>query len=159
MIAGEAPASSTYLQRLHEMAKGDSRIRFLGRVQGPLLEELFSNPTLFAQPSELEGLSIGLIEAMSYGAPCLASDIPENVEVVGDTGLLFQNKNAIDLQRKLSWALAHQEAIQQLAILGRERAQQLFNWDRVVDQLEALYERAAQGSRKAVSSVLQQPAA
>jgi glycosyltransferase involved in cell wall biosynthesis len=89
VIAGEAPVSDGYGRQLLELAKGDGRILFPGRVQGRLLEELFSNAALFAQPSELEGLSIGLIEGMSYGTPCLASDIPENCEVVGDAGLLF----------------------------------------------------------------------
>jgi len=145
---------------LLDMAKGDERIRFLGRVQGRLLEELFSNAALFAQPSELEGLSIGLIEGMSYGTPCLASDIPENREVVGDAALLFRNKDVDDLERQLTWALSNVEATVKLAAKGRRRVQELFTWERVVDQLEALYTRVATGARKRDSTpVPQRPAA
>jgi glycosyltransferase involved in cell wall biosynthesis len=160
IIAGEAPAAGGYGQRLLDMAKGDERIRFLGRVQGRLLEELFSNAALFAQPSELEGLSIGLIEGMSYGTPCLASDIPENREVVGDAALLFRNKDVDDLERQLTWALSNVEATVKLAAKGRRRVQELFTWERVVDQLEALYTRVATGARKRDSTpVPQRPAA
>jgi len=160
IIAGDAPAAGGYGQQLLDMAKGDERIRFLGRVQGRLLEELFSNAALFAQPSELEGLSIGLIEGMSYGTPCLASDIPENREVVGDAALLFRSKDVDDLERQLNWALSNVEATVKLAAHGRRRVQQLFTWERVVDQLEALYTRVTAGARKRDSVPLpQRPAA
>jgi glycosyltransferase involved in cell wall biosynthesis len=141
IIAGEAPAASGYEQELRRLAEGDTRIRFVGRVHGRLLEELFSNALLFAQPSELEGLSIGLIEAMSYGLPCLASDIPENVEVVSDCGILFRNRDVTDLESKLRWVLANLDTARALAAQGRQRVQEFFSWERVVDQLEAVYRR------------------
>ena len=145
VIAGEAPAGSGYESDLRNLAKGDSRIRFVGRVHGRLLEELFSNAFVFTQPSELEGLSIGLIEAMSYGLPCLASDIPENREVVGDCGILFRSQDAADLERQLRWTLVNGDTARALGSRGRQRGQQQFSWDRVVDQLEELYQRVASG--------------
>ncbi|HTF70525.1 MAG TPA: glycosyltransferase family 4 protein [Edaphobacter sp.] len=157
IIAGEAPASGGYGQQLLDLAKGDERIRFLGRVQGRLLEELFSNAALFAQPSELEGLSIGLIEGMSYGTPCLASDIPENREVVGDAGLLFRNKDVDDLERRLDWVLSNIGATAELAARGRQRVQELFTWERVVDQLEALYARVYDAQRHPVLETVSGP--
>jgi glycosyltransferase involved in cell wall biosynthesis len=147
VIAGDAPNASGYLDRLHQLAAGDARIRFIGRVQGRLLEELFSNTALFVQPSELEGLSIGLIEAMSYGIPCLASDIPENREVLGDAGLWFRNKNVADLEQQLNSALSDVAKSREFAAAGRKRAQELFSWERVVDQLEDLYRRAQSGAQ------------
>lgn len=147
IIAGDAPTAGRYLDELHKLAGGDARIRFVGRVQGRMLEELFSNAALFVQPSELEGLSIGLIEAMSYGIQCLASDIPENQEVLGDAGLMFQNKDVADLEQRMSAALSDVPKGIELAAAGRRRAQQLFSWERVVDQLEALYRQIQSGVR------------
>jgi glycosyltransferase involved in cell wall biosynthesis len=145
IVAGEAPSAGGYGERLRQLAQGDARIRFIGRVQGRLLEELFSNTALFVQPSELEGLSIGLIEAMSYGIQCLSSDIPENREVVGDTALLFRNRDVNDLHRQLTAALSNIAVGTQRAAAGRQRVESMFSWERVVDQLEALYERVAFG--------------
>ena len=159
IIAGEAPAAGGYGRQLLDMAKGDNRIRFLGRIQGRLLEELFSNATLFAQPSEIEGLSIGLIEGMSYGTPCLSSDIPENREVVGSAALLFRNKDVDDLERQMNWAFSNVSATTRLAAQGRLRVQELFTWERVVDQLEALYKRVAYGAAKHDSNLVLRPAA
>jgi glycosyltransferase involved in cell wall biosynthesis len=141
IIAGEAPVTSGYERELRRLAEGDARIHFIGRVQGRLLDELFSNALLFAQPSELEGLSIGLLEAMSYGLPCLASDIPENREVIADCGILFRSSDVADLESRLNWALSNRETARILAARGRQRVQEFFSWDRVVDQLEDLYQR------------------
>jgi glycosyltransferase involved in cell wall biosynthesis len=147
IIAGDAPNAGGYIDQLHKLAEGDSRIRFIGRVHGRLLEELFSNTALFVQPSELEGLSIGLIEAMSYGIQCLASDIPENQEVLGDAGLWFRNKDVADLEKQMAAALSDVAKGTELAAAGRKRAQKLFSWERVVDQLEDLYRRVQTGAR------------
>lgn len=160
IIAGDAPTASGYAQDLRRLAEGDSRIRFLGRVQGRLLEELFSNAALFVQPSELEGLSIGLIEAMSFGIPCLSSDIPENREVLGDAGLLFRNRDVADLEKQIAVALSDPAEGAELAAAGRRRAQDLFSWERVVDQLEDLYLSVQSGARaQNLKLRLSQPAA
>jgi glycosyltransferase involved in cell wall biosynthesis len=147
IIAGEAPAAGGYAEELRKLAREDSRIRFIGRVQGRLLEELFSNAAVFVQPSELEGLSIGLLEAMSYGIQCLASDIPANREVVGDAALLFRNKDVDDLERQLTAALSNGTGDSALRAAARDRVEKLFSWKGVVDQLETLYERVV-SSRK-----------
>lgn len=143
IIAGDAPAAGGYVTQLHRLAEGDPRIRFIGRVQGRLLEELFSNASLFVQPSELEGLSIGLIEAMTYGIQILSSDIPENREVLGSAGRLFRSKDVDDLEKQMIAALSDVTTGTQLAAAGRQRAQELFSWSRVVDQLEDLYARVS----------------
>jgi glycosyltransferase involved in cell wall biosynthesis len=148
IIAGDGASGSGYVDQLRKLAEGDSRIRFIGRVQGRLLEELFSNAALFVQPSELEGLSIGLIEAMTYGIQILSSDIPENKEVIGDAGRLFRNKDVDDLERQMAAALSDVDGGSRLAAAGRQRAQELFSWQRVVDQLEDLYGRVQSGFKK-----------
>jgi glycosyltransferase involved in cell wall biosynthesis len=141
-IAGDGSGSLDYQQQLIELAGGDPRIQFLGDVRGRLLEELFSNAGVFAQPSELEGLSIGLIEAMSYGLQCVASDIPENREVIGEAGLHFRNKDTDDLRRVLDGAISNGAATAAgIGATARRRVEELFSWDLVVDQLESLYSR------------------
>ena len=142
VMAGEPPASTQYQRELLDLADDDPRIKFVGHVRGRLLEELFSNAALFVQPSEIEGLSIGLIEAMSYGLPCLTSDIPENKEVVGDAGILFRNQDVDDLERALRWSLDHEADGREFGAKARLRVQALFSWEHVVDQLEQLYDHA-----------------
>ena len=152
VIAGDCAAGGEYERRLHELAGDDPRIKFVGRVSGRLLQELYSNAKVFVQPSEMEGMSIGLLEAMSYGNTCIASDIPENLECLGDAGLYFRSKNAGDLARVLAWSVRNPESARKLGREARVRVEVHFSWDRVVDQLESLYERTIQGNQSKTHS-------
>lgn len=147
LIAGDGSQSPAYAAHLKELASGDPRILFLGDVTGELAEELLSNARLFVQPSESEGLSTGLLEAMSYGLPCVASDIPENLEVMGDAGLRFRSRSVEDLRLILDEALSDSRLAEELAIRARRRVQSRFTWDHVADQLEDLYSRLLAGWR------------
>jgi len=74
-------------------------------VQGQMLEELYSNAYIYTLPSDLEGMPLSLLEAMSYGNCCLVSDIPECTEVVEDKALIFKKSNVEDLKEKLQDSL------------------------------------------------------
>jgi glycosyltransferase involved in cell wall biosynthesis len=139
IIAGDGLPE--YVGRLRQLADGDCRIRFVGHVSGSLLEELLCHARIFVQPSELEGMSIGLLEAMSYGLPCIASDIPENQEVTGLAALQFRSGDIASLTAALSWALEHPEGAAEIGRAARDRVAAQFSWDRVIDQLVSLYRR------------------
>ena len=85
VIAGGSSDTDSFMEELKELAKGDDRILFTGFVQGAMLDELYSNAYIYTLPSDLEGMPLSLLEAMSYGNCCLVSDIPECAEVVEDT--------------------------------------------------------------------------
>ncbi len=81
------------------------RISFSWFVTGQLLQELISNCYVYVLPSEIEGLSPGLLEAMSYRNCVLVSDIPENLEAIDDCGVVFRSGNVQDLERQLRYLL------------------------------------------------------
>ena len=89
------------MEELKELAKGDDRILFTGFVQGAMLDELYSNAYIYTLPSDLEGMPLSLLEAMSYGNCCLVSDIPECAEVVEDKDLSRFGRNYIEVGRYL----------------------------------------------------------
>jgi glycosyltransferase involved in cell wall biosynthesis len=60
-----------------------------------------ANAALFVLPSELEGLSLALLDAMAAGVCVLASDIPENNEVVDGAGFTFHRGDQADVERML----------------------------------------------------------
>ena len=84
VIAGGSSDTDSFAKELEELAKDDDRIIFTGFVQGRMLDELYSNAYIYTLPSDLEGMPLSLLEAMSYGNYCLVSDIPECTEVVED---------------------------------------------------------------------------
>lgn len=93
VIAGGSSDTDSFMKELKELAKDDKRIIFTGFVQGQMLEELYSNAYIYTLPSDLEGMPLSLLEAMSYGNCCLVSDIQECTEVVEDKALIFKNSH------------------------------------------------------------------
>ena len=93
VIAGGSSDTDSFMEELKELAKGDDRILFTGFVQGAMLDELYSNAYIYTLPSDLEGMPLSLLEAMSYGNCCLVSDIPECTEVVEDKPEFDAGKN------------------------------------------------------------------
>ena len=139
VIAGDAQGATEYRKKLFELAEGDERILFPGFVEGRLIEELFSHCYVYVQPSEVEGLSLSILEAMSYGNCCLVSDIPENLEAIGNDGFHFANKNIDDLADRLRWLLEHREEIETINAGAKERISQYYSWQSISEQIEKLY--------------------
>ena len=101
VIAGDTSDTDEYVALLKEKAKGNPNILFTGFISGDTLAELYSNAYLVALPSDLEGMSLSLLEALSYGNAVLCSDIPENTLVTEDKAVTFKKSCVEDLKEKL----------------------------------------------------------
>lgn len=112
-----------------------------GFVQGQELEELYSNCYLYCLPSDIEGMPLSLLEAMSYKCCCLTSDIDECSEVVEDKAVTFDKSNIDDLSKKLQKLTDDEELVKnyksnaQNFILGK------YDWNEIVKQTEKLYRK------------------
>ncbi len=131
--------SDRYVEELHKLAEDDERIVFTGFVTGATLDELFGNCFLYCQPSEIEGLSIALLEAMSYGCCVLSSDIPENLELVEGVGFSFESKNVESLHEKLRALILRHEKVQMAGMVAQRRALKDYSWNTVAKMTETLY--------------------
>ena len=155
VIAGGSSHTSEYYQTIKTFAekfndkasraRRKARIIMTGFVQGRELEELFGNAAMYILPSEIEGMPISLMEAMSYGNICLVSDIPENTAVVGQHGYCFTNKDAESLRDSMRDIIAHIREIREDPNYTKEAiARQVlerYNWDNVVKQTIEVYKR------------------
>ena len=141
VIAGGSSDTDDFTAELKNLAEGDDRIIFTGFVQGQLLDELYSNAYIYTLPSDLEGMPLSLLEAMSYGNCCLVSDIPECAEVVEDKALIFQKSNVEDLQEKLQDACGHPEMVMEMKKQAADFICEKYDWDEVVKETMKLYRR------------------
>ena len=139
VIAGDAAYSEDYKASLRKLTHGDSRFVFPGFVSGPPLEELFSNAYLFCLPSTLEGLPIALLEAMSYGNCCVASDIPENLEAVKHFGYTFKNRSPEDLRRVIVDLINHPDKTEKMKKIARDYVLDNYSWDGIAEKMESFY--------------------
>ena len=112
---------------------------FTDFVQGRPLEELYSNAYFYTLPSDLEGMPLSLLEAMSYGNACLVSDIPECTEVVKDHAVTFRKGDRDDLREKIQMLCDSPDAVARFKEGACEYILGKYNWDDVVQQTLALY--------------------
>lgn len=139
VIAGGSSDTDSFMEELKELSKGDDRILFTGFVQGAMLDELYSNAYIYTLPSDLEGMPLSLLEAMSYGNCCLVSDIPECAEVVEDKALIFKKSDVKDLQEKLQDACDHPEKVGAYKEQAADFICKKYNWDEVTKETLKLY--------------------
>lgn len=139
VIAGGASDTDDYMERLKKLADGDERIIFTGFVQGRLLEEIYSNAYVYVLPSDLEGMPLSLLEAMSYGNCCLVSDIAECAEVVEDKAVTFKKSDVADLQEKLQKLCDDEKIVQKYKSEVADFICGKYNWDDVIDKTLELY--------------------
>ena len=139
VIAGGSSDTPDYARQLQELAADDERIIFTGFVQGRMLEELYSNAYLYVLPSDLEGMPLSLLEAMSYGNCCVTSNIEECAAVMDEYGLIFPKGN-VDALRKLLQELCNDsEKVHRFQAASSEYITRKYNWEDVTEKTLELY--------------------
>ena len=139
IIAGGASDTEDFMSEIKGLAEGDGRIVFTGFVAGRMLEELYSNAYVYCLPSDLEGMPLSLLEAMSYGNCCLVSDIVECAEVVEDRAMVFKKSDVADLSEKLQMLCDDREMVDEYKNTAAECICRKYSWDDVVERTVELY--------------------
>lgn len=141
VIAGDISANTDYIKQVQDMSIDNSKIIFIGFVQGEILEELFSNSYLYILPSDVEGMPISLMEAMSYGNCCLSSDIEENVQIARDKSIYFKKGNVESLQRILEYLILNEDVVKKYGEQCKKHVLDNYSWDMVVEETSKIYSK------------------
>ena len=139
VIAGGSSDTDEYTAEVKKAAMNDSRICFIGFVQGDILQELYSNAYVYVLPSDVEGMPLSLLEAMSYGNCCLVSDIKEITEVVGNRAVIFQKGNVTMLTEKLQYLCDSEKEVNRYKLQAADFICEKYNWDFVVNETLSVY--------------------
>ena len=137
VLAGGSSHTDAYVSELRKHQC--ERIKFLDWLTGEDLQQVLGNAALFVLPSDLEGLSLALLDAMAAGRCVLASDIAENCEVAADAGFTFRHGDVRHLRSIMTTLLADAELRRNAGQRARERVRQLYLWEDVVSELENIY--------------------
>ena len=137
VIAGGSSHSDEYVTDLQRSAP--ENVIFTGNVYGDVKHELYSNAYCYVQPSTIEGLPITLIEAVAYGNCIIASSIPACMEVVEESGLIFETENVDALAAVLQKVIAAPDLARELGEKAKARGVSEYNYDRVAEQTIEVY--------------------
>lgn len=138
VIAGMPSHTNDYFEKIKNMVKGNNKIIMTGFVEGEELEELYSNCYLYCLPSDVEGMPIALLEAMSYGCNCLVSNIEENTQITEEYAIVFEKGNVNDLKEKLEKNLNNKNRLKKQEISNY--ILEKYNWENVINDTEKLFE-------------------
>ena len=141
-LIGDAPYAEEYISRVRSTS--DKRVIIPGAIYGTAYQQLQSNCAVYIQATEVGGTHPALIEAMGRGCMVLYLDTVENVEVAGDSGIVFSDTD--DLVQKLQDAVDAAPA--ERAVWGERamrRVERLYSWNVVTDQYESLLQNLVSG--------------
>ncbi len=137
VMAGASSYCDEYSRELRQHA--GERIRMLEWVSGETLDELLTNAMIFVLPSDMEGLSLALLDAMAAGLCVLASDVPENCEAVEGAGHLFRCGDAEDLAERLRFLVANPAVREAAGKAAAERVREQYQWQEISESIERAY--------------------
>ena len=137
VLAGGCSHTNNYVTELLKHAS--EKIVFIDWLAGDALEEVLTNAALFVLPSDIEGLSLALLDAMGAGVCVLTSDAPENCEAIGDAGFTFKRGSVTDLRRMLNLLLRDETLRRSAAQIARARVQENYLWEKVVTEMNCVY--------------------
>lgn len=139
VIVGGAPYAREYIAQLKQTR--DPRIKFPGFVFGEDYRALQQNAYCYVHATEVGGTHPALIEAMGAGNCALTLATPENLEVLGDAGIVYSSCE--ELTEKLQRVIKDPKIIQEYRARAMARVIQHYNWEQITDQYEMLLARLA----------------
>ena len=148
VIAGDTSDTDEYVAYIKQMAGDNPNIIFTGFISGDILKEIYSNAYIVAVPSDIEGMSISLLEALAYGNAVLCSDIPENTLVTEDKAINFKKSDVADLQNKLQNMCDDNLCVENLKHGVDDFILEKYNWNDVAVATRNLYEKVLTNKRK-----------
>jgi len=139
VIIGEADHPDKYSHSIKELAVTNPNIVMTGFLTGEPLHELYSHAGLFVLASYYEGMSIVLLEALSYGLSCIATDIAGNrsVRLLSDDRF-FKAGDADSLADKIR-EFIHNPLREEEKALQLNKVFETYDWEKIAEQTLCVY--------------------
>jgi glycosyltransferase involved in cell wall biosynthesis len=150
VLVGTTDYPDSYAREVLRLADQTPGVICAGFLGGQPLAEMYMHAGLFVLPSSHEGLPITLLEALSYGLPILASDIPANKEVQLPPEHYFPLGNTASLAEKLREFTQH-PVTPQARETRREWVRQRYDWHDIARRTLAVYQNIAQKSSSPIN--------
>jgi glycosyltransferase involved in cell wall biosynthesis len=137
VMAGASSYCDDYSRNLRSHAS--NQIKILDWVSGDALHELLTHAMLFVLPSDLEGLSLALLDAMGAGLCVLTSDVAENRETIDDAGFTFRRGDVADLADRLRFLIANPAVREAAGQAAKRRIREHYQWQDIAAEIERVY--------------------
>jgi glycosyltransferase involved in cell wall biosynthesis len=144
-IAGGAGYDKWYARQLVREAGKDQRVSLLGFKAGEDLRQLIAHAYAIVHPSRIEGMSLAVLEAMSYGKLVIMSNIPENREIADHSAICVKVDDEAAFYDVIQWAVSDPGMVAKRGARARQFVAANYSWAPVVRETEALYQHLLRG--------------
>lgn len=129
----------TELRKLSQQLNLDNRVNFMGEIAN--VPEYLQKTDIFILPSDAEGISNALLEAMASGLACIASDVAGNRQLIHheQNGLLVETGNEVALAAAIKKFIENNNLRGQLGLAARKTVEEKFSIEAVAFQYISLY--------------------
>jgi len=138
IIAGGKGWMADEIYKKAKESKFSDEIIFKGKVNDDELDNLYKNASIFIMPSLYEGFGLPVLEAMSYGVPCVVSDNSSLREIANDSALFVDAYDSNDIAEKMSALLNDEKLREDLSHRGIENAKK-FTWIRAAEKTRKVF--------------------
>jgi glycosyltransferase involved in cell wall biosynthesis len=144
LLIGTGPLKDALQQQVHELGL-DGQVQFLGYQPHDKLAQYLAAGDVFALASVAEGLPVSVLEAMACGTAVVATRVDGTPDIITDgaNGFLVPPRDGAALTARLEQALSDDTLRQRLADAGLQRIREKFSWEKVLQDMEAVYARVA----------------
>lgn len=141
-IVGGSTYTDEYVRQLHLQASLLNDVIFTDFQSGEALEQLYAHARALVHPSLNEGLPITVIQAMSYSMPVIVSTIPEHLELVHDSRVLFKENDVDSLEQELYQFLnLSEDERKHIGDANRRVVEKGYSWENILPQIVDVYEK------------------
>ncbi len=145
VVVGPHGYEKRYYKLLNELA--NIKVIFTGGVYGDSYGALSRNCRLFILPAAIEATRLVLLDQMGYGNAIVYLDAPSTREVIGEAGIPFSDgDDGDDLSNTLTRVHDSRTLLDERRKAALTRARENFNWDRITERYEKLFDELWQTS-------------
>lgn len=134
-LAGKAPNQ-------YQAKQENRHMQYVGEIAGERKYRYYQNADIFVLPSYAENLPLVILEAMASGLPVVATSVGGIPEIIkdGENGFLIQPGDYRGLAEKITYLIEHPDARKEMGRRNRELAIKQYDFSRVVDDLDRIYQ-------------------
>jgi len=138
LIVGDGPLL-TKLENFCKEKNLNSNVKLLGRLDD--IRPIIKQSDLYVRPSYLDGMPLGVLEAMAAGLPVLATNIAGTKELIqhGKTGHLVQAGSVDEFADAITELLKNPDYMKKIAVNGLEFISSQFDWDNITKEYDKCY--------------------
>lgn len=143
VLGAYQPDKNSYHQEV--IAAASDEVKFIGAIYDhPVVEALRFHARAYIHGHTVGGTNPSLVESLATGTPILAHDNRFNRWVAGDAAYYFRDE--LECETRFDQLLDNAEELERLGHASRHRGLELFTWELVLTQYEALLERFSDAS-------------